>query len=101
MRELIYCVVATSGEKVISVTARNSKNEHTGVFHKLLGVELNESELRTVNGTIFCDAKKLYDVLSYYDDFQQYKEIEFLKKCLNFLRSNENIENIKLSFYND
>lgn len=101
MRELIYCVVATSGENVISVTARNSKNEHAGVFHKLLGIELNESEFRTVNATIFCDSKKLNDLLSYYDNFQQYKEIEFLKKCLNFLQSNENVENLKLSFYND
>lgn len=70
MRELIYCIVATSGENVISVTARNSENEHAGVFHKLLGVELNKLEIRNVNGTILCDIKKLNDVLSYYENFQ-------------------------------
>jgi hypothetical protein len=101
MRKLNYCIVATSSDNVIAVVVRTEGDKSAGLFHKLLGVELSQERERKTINTILINRDKIHEILHYYIPYQEYKEIEFLKNCLWYLKKNENVENIKISFYND
>jgi|GEM_PF-4572484 len=54
-----------------------------------------------VTNILMFTEEQLKKTLDLFKDYQQLKEIEFLKSCINYLRSNESLNNLKFTFYNE
>ena len=96
-----HSIVATCDNKVINVTSRGFDDPAAGFIHNFLGIELNTEQDRTLTYTKTFSEDELYSVLELFTDYQSYKEIEFLKVCIGYLRSNKEIEKIDLTFHNN
>ncbi|WP_109438314.1 hypothetical protein [Aquimarina sp. AU119] len=96
-----HTIVATDDNKVISVTNRNFEEKAAGFLHNFLEVPLNTQQNRAVTNTKAFTETELCNVLELFRDYQQYKEIEFLKVCIGYLRSNKNVEKLTFTFHNN
>jgi len=72
-----------------------------GILHKFLNAPLNKKQTRMVTNILMFTEEQLKKTLDLFKDYQQLKEIEFLKSCINYLRSNESLNNLKFTFYNE
>ncbi|WP_438711036.1 hypothetical protein ACSTS3_21240 [Aquimarina muelleri] len=96
-----HTIVATDDNGVISVTNRNFNEETAGFLHNFLEVPLSTQQNRIVTNTKTFTETELNNILELFRDYQQYKEIEFLKVCIGYLRSNENVEKLNFTFHNN
>lgn len=96
-----HSIVATHENKVISITTRNFEHEVAGVLHKFLNVPLDKEKIRRPNKTVSFNYSQLNTALLLFKDYQQYKEIEFLKVCLEYFNNDQVIENINFTFINE
>lgn len=94
-------IIATDQENVISVITRRFDEDSAGLIHKFLGVELSRIKQRKTTHKAHIKRDKLYDVLNLFSDYQQYKEIEFLKECISYFNnSKKETEYLTLTFCN-
>jgi len=96
-----HSIVAIHKNEVITITTRDFGHEIAGVLHKFLGVTLNTEKKRRVNERRSYTYAELTNVLLLFTDYQQYKEIEFLKVCLDYFSKGQNIERIDFTFMNE
>ena len=97
---IYHTLVATDREKVISVTTRDFEDSAAGLIHKFFKVPLS-TDYRMVTHRKNTDENELHEVLDLFDNYQQYKEIEFLKSCLSYLRANKDTKSLTLTFHNN
>ncbi len=93
-----HSIIATDKNKVISVMTRNF--DEMDIMHKFLDIPLNEEKIRNVKYVKVINLKELEQVLYMFKDYQEYKEIEFLKACIYYLRKAETTE-LEFTFHNN
>jgi hypothetical protein len=96
-----HSIIATDRNTVVSVTNRDFNDKLAGFLHNLIDAPLSTQKTRIVTHTTVISAEQLISVLQIFDDYQQYKEIEFLKACISYLRINETVNSLTLTFYNN
>lgn len=96
-----HIIIATDNDTVVSVTSRDFNHEIAGVLHKFLDAPLSTNHIRTVTNTLTFNEIELREVLDLFQEYQQYKEIEFLKSCISYLSSNKSTNNLKFTFCNE
>lgn len=95
MRHLIN---AFHNKKLIATFFRDSTDKNVDVIYKILSLErFYDNNLDTEN-TIELGEKEIYESLLLLEDYQNLKEIDFLKPCLRYLRSLSENEKIELVF---
>ena len=95
-----HSIIATNQEKVISVTTRDFNDKLAGFLHHFMKAPLSNQRNRIVTNTMTISDKQLVDILEIFDDYQEYKEIEFLKACIVYLRMKKNVNSLTLAFHN-
>ncbi len=96
-----HSIIVTHDNKVISVTTRDFNHDTAGLLHRILGVELNTEKHRKVTQIESYTYAELINVLLMFANYQQYKEIEFLKVCIDYLSKNPGVEKLDFTFYNE
>ncbi|NKI27431.1 hypothetical protein HCG49_12750 [Arenibacter sp. 6A1] len=96
-----HSIIATDYNTVVSITNRDFNDPLAGFLHELFDVTLNTQGNRIVTQIKTVNAEQLTEVLRVFDNYQQYKEIEFLKACLGYLSQNDSVNNLTLTFHNN
>ncbi len=96
-----HTIIATDQHNVISVTNREFIDDAAGFLHKFLEVPLSIQQNRIVTNTKTFTKEELYNVLELFRDYQSFKEIEFLKVCIGYLRANQDVEKLTFTFHNN
>ncbi|NKI28303.1 YozE SAM-like fold [Arenibacter nanhaiticus] len=96
-----HSIIATECNTVVSITNRDFNDPLAGFLHELFDITLNTQRNRIVTHIKTVGAEQLTEVLRIFNDYQQYKEIEFLKPCLSYLRKNDSVNSLTLTFHNN
>jgi len=96
-----HIIIATDNDNVVSVTSRDFNHEIAGVLHKFLNAPLNTQQNRIITNILIFTEIELNKTLDLFQDYQEYKEIEFLKSCIGYLKTNKKTDTLKFTFYNE